>query len=319
MDGAGSSRAAASSADPRVAPEPESQPVPAAGVDPDLVVVYTATSRGFLEPCGCYAKGKEMGGVARRAAVVDSLRAIGPPVLLVEAGDFVGGAGEAGERIGEVSLRVFEATGYDAIALGEAELALGEGFLEKAAGAGPALLHANWSHPAVGPPQKDGVLIEKGGLRVGLIGLLDPAVLPPADGLENLVVEPPAPAAAAAAARLREAGADVIVVVGHADFRTSGRLVEEAGSPDLWVVGHGGKELSRPMARGETLLLGPGSGGKLLGRLDLSLQGDESLRFANELIPLHLDLPEKASIAAIVKTLDPAVLHQPELAETAPS
>ncbi|MBA2565847.1 MAG: hypothetical protein H0V09_10575, partial [Gemmatimonadetes bacterium] len=34
-----------------------------------LRVVYSASTQGWLEPCGCAVKGKEMGGVARRATV----------------------------------------------------------------------------------------------------------------------------------------------------------------------------------------------------------------------------------------------------------
>src|SRR5687768_15087209 len=58
-------------------------PVRREDVDPNLVVVYTASSQGYLEPCGCYARHKEMGEIARRATFVDSLRAAGDPLLLV--------------------------------------------------------------------------------------------------------------------------------------------------------------------------------------------------------------------------------------------
>lgn len=272
-------------------------------LDPDLVVVYTASSQGYLEPCGCYAKGKEMGGVARRATVVDSLRQAGDPVVLVEAGDFVGGGGEAGQAIGEVSLRVMRAMGYDAIALGEAELRLGEPFLRNASAAGTPVAHANYSHPLLGPSQKDGLLIERYGFKVGIVGLLDPQTLPPDLPLQGFQVDPPGPAAAAAAASLRAAGADLVVVLGHADFRTSGRLVAEAGNPDVWVVGHGGKELSQPAPIAGTLLLGSGNAGKLVGALRLKLAEESPLEFSNLLYPLHLSVPEKASISALVETL----------------
>jgi 2',3'-cyclic-nucleotide 2'-phosphodiesterase (5'-nucleotidase family) len=310
--------------------------------DPDLVLVYTASSQGYLEPCGCAVQGKEMGGVARRATLVDSLRAVGAPLLLVEAGDFVGGPGEPGRVVGEVSLQVMQRMGYDAIALGESELVLGEPFLQRAAAAGPAIAHANYSHPALGPAQKGGLLIEKGGLEIGVIGLLDPEALPQEFPLEDLVIEPPGPAAAAATASLRAAGADLVVVLGHGDFRSSGRIVLEAGGPDLWVVGHGGKELSQPFERGGALLLGAGNAGKLVGILELEMppgEGDAGqgvagkgvagksataqgatangatidgtgAAYANRLYPLHLSMPEKPSIARLVKSVGPEILHR---------
>jgi 2',3'-cyclic-nucleotide 2'-phosphodiesterase (5'-nucleotidase family) len=273
-------------------------------------VVYTASSQGYLEPCGCYAKKKEMGGIARRATYVDSLRTTGTPVLLVEAGDFVGGPGEAGNVIGEVALKAMKAMDYDAVGLGEAELRLGEGFLEKVGQIGPPLAHANWSHPAVGPAQKEGLIVEKAGHKIGVIGLVDPSLLPNDLPLENLGVDPPGPAAAAAAASLRAAGADLIVVLGHGDFRSSGRILPEAGAPDIWVVGHGGKELSQPYRLGSTLMLGSGNGGKMVGALRLVLPEGSAAQYANLLYPLHLSIPEKPAIAALVKSVGPEILHR---------
>ncbi len=295
---------------PSVASNVVATAVENAGLDPDLFVVYTASSQGYLEPCGCYAKQKEMGGIARRATFVDSLRTTGTALLLVEAGDFVGGPGEPGEVIGEVTLEAMKAMGYDVVGLGEAELRLGAGFLEKVASIGPPLAHTNWSHPAVGPAQRDGLMIEKGGRKIGVIGLVDPSLVPSDPGLESLSVEPPGPAAAAAAASLRAAGADLIVVLGHGDFRSSGRIVPEAGAADLWVVGHGGKELSQPYRLEDTLMLGSGNGGKMVGALRLALPAGSAAQYANLLYPLHLTVPEKPAIAALVKSVGPEILHR---------
>jgi 2',3'-cyclic-nucleotide 2'-phosphodiesterase (5'-nucleotidase family) len=279
-------------------------------LEPDLFVVYTASSQGYLEPCGCYVKKKEMGGIARRATYVDSLRTTGTPVLLLEAGDFVGGPGEAGNVIGEVSLKAMKAMGYDAVGLGEAELMLGEGFLAKAGQIGPPLAHANWSHPSVGPAQKEGLVVEKAGHKIGVIGLIDPALLPKDLPVENLSMYPPGPVAAAAAASLRAAGADLIVVLGHGDFRSSGRILPLAGAPDLWVVGHGGKELSQPYRFDNTLLLGSGNGGKMVGALGLAFPEESAAQYSNLLYPLHLTIPEKPAIAALVKSVGPEILHR---------
>jgi 2',3'-cyclic-nucleotide 2'-phosphodiesterase (5'-nucleotidase family) len=280
-------------------------------------VAYSASSQGFLEPCGCGAKGTEMGGVARRATVVDRLREGGAPVLLVEAGDFAGGPGEAGVEIGRAFIRTMSAMDYDAVALGEAELALGEEFLAWAAREGPALARTNWSHPAVGPAQTQGLLVRKGDFLVGVIGLLDPDALPADLPLENLVVDPPGPAAAAAARALRAAGADLIVVLGHADYRSSGKMAAESGAPDLWVVGHGGKELTDPVEVAGARLLGAGNAGKLLGVVELELPRGAPARVANRLEHLVLEIPEQPAVASIVRRVNPAILHQ--RAETAAS
>jgi 2',3'-cyclic-nucleotide 2'-phosphodiesterase (5'-nucleotidase family) len=284
--------------------------VTASTAEPSLIVAYSASSQGFLEPCGCGAKGTEMGGIARRATVVERLREGGAPVLLVEAGDFAGGPGEAGVEIARAFIRAMAAMDYDAVAFGEAELALGEEFLSWAAREGPALARTNWSHPAVGPAQSQGLLVRKGDLLVGVIGLLDPEALPDDLPLENLVVEPPGPAAAAAARALRAAGADLVVVLGHADFRRSGRVAADAGVPDLWIVGHGGKELTDPVEVAGVRLLGAGNVGKLLGVLELELPRGAPARLANRLEHLEMEIPEQPAVASIVRRVNPAILHQ---------
>jgi 2',3'-cyclic-nucleotide 2'-phosphodiesterase (5'-nucleotidase family) len=294
-------------------------PVPSDDLTPNLILVYSASSQGFLEPCGCAVRAKEMGGIARRATVVDSLRQTGVPLLLVEGGDFVGGAGEVGQRIGETTLRIMAQLGYDVIALGEAELRLGETFLKRLGQEGPRLAHANYSHPAIGPAQKDGLLIEKNGLRIGVIGLLDPQTLGADLPLDNLQVVDPTPAAAAAAQSLKSAGADLILVLGHGDYRQAGRLAQELQGADLWLVGHGGKELAQPQSLGETLLLAPGNAGKHVGLLELGLSREVPLQFAHSLYPLHLSIPEEPAISRIVKeTMAGAHLPAP-VSEQSPS
>lgn len=297
------------SAEPAASSRPTSDLAPrfssAAAVDPDVVIAYTASAGGFLQPCGCALKDKEMGGVARRATLVDSLEAAGAPVLLLEAGDFVGGAEGTGPRIAAASIAAMEAMGYDAMAVGEAELALGEPFLKELAGSKIPLVHTNWSHPAVGEPQRDGVMVAVGPHKIGLIGLLDPEALPPGFGLENLAIEDPAPAAERAARSLREAGAEAVVVLGHASFRRSGLLGPAAGTPDLWVVGHGGKELSHPAEHEGVLLLGSGNAGKMVGILDVDFDEASAPRYAHRLYPLPESMRERPDVAALVEGLTP--------------
>ncbi len=51
---------------------------------------------------------------------------------------------------------------------------------------GPPLAHIDWSHPAVGPAQTDGLMIEKAGRKIGVIGLVDPSLVPADLGVESL-------------------------------------------------------------------------------------------------------------------------------------
>lgn len=55
----------------------------------DAYLLHTGDTHSFLEVCGC-SEG-QLGGVARRATLVERQRAGGEPLLLVDAGGFVEG------------------------------------------------------------------------------------------------------------------------------------------------------------------------------------------------------------------------------------
>ena len=67
------------------APAPASASTkPAAGTS-TLVILSTADVKGKSSPCGCHTP---KGGLSRRAAFADSVRAVNPNVLIVDAGGF---------------------------------------------------------------------------------------------------------------------------------------------------------------------------------------------------------------------------------------
>src|SRR6185312_4966683 len=60
---------------------------PRAAGSGETVILATTSNRGEVEQCGC--KSNPKGGLARRAALVDSLRGLDPKLLLLDAGGFV--------------------------------------------------------------------------------------------------------------------------------------------------------------------------------------------------------------------------------------
>ena len=90
-------------------------------VDPvaraDVAILFTGSTRGEFEPCGC--GGVFEGGFARRSVVIDRLRRINPELLLVDTGDIVSSGSPAQT---EFIAQAYEALHYDAIGLGEGEL-----------------------------------------------------------------------------------------------------------------------------------------------------------------------------------------------------
>lgn len=193
------------------------------------------------------------GGLAAFASYVAALRADNPGgVVLVDAGDMFQGTLLSNLSEGRVIIEMFNALGYDAAAVGNHEFDYGPegpapvankdapdpfGALKaRIAQAKFPILSANIYETASGQrpawlPGDGTVLLERKGLKVGIVGLTTPqtpTVTTPIN-VATLSFTPLADEAKAAAGRLRARGADVVIAVMHA----GGRCPSAAHAHDL--------------------------------------------------------------------------------------
>lgn len=82
-----------------------------------LVVIHTNDTHSHIDPIAATG----MGGVMRRMELIDSIRAVQPNVLLIDAGDIVQGTLYFHLYKGEVEQKVLNALGYDIQILGNHE------------------------------------------------------------------------------------------------------------------------------------------------------------------------------------------------------
>ena len=96
---------------------------------PSVVILYTGGTKSHLEPCGCYQE--QSGGLSRRAYVVEQIRKLGFPTLLVDAGDIFDGDAEIDAKRCQVNLKTMLTMGYNAVALSKSDLAYDETYLRQ--------------------------------------------------------------------------------------------------------------------------------------------------------------------------------------------
>ena len=118
-----------------------------------------------------------MGGSLERAAYVDSVRrADGPEnVLLLHAGDYFQGSSYFSEFGGAVEISLLNAIGYDAVTLGNHEFDNGlEALADRLSSLQVPVVVCNYdfSPLEMGQYVKPYVILEKAGLRVGIVGVL---------------------------------------------------------------------------------------------------------------------------------------------------
>lgn len=182
---------------------------------------------------------KGRGGLARLAGVVKGERGKGGHVVFSHAGDTLSPSLMSGFDKGQHMFALFNAMGLDVLAPGNHEFDFGKDeYLKRVGEAKFPVLAANLRNGdgSVLPGHADTLVRDYGGVKVGFIGLaLEETPLISTTG--DLKFSPAVDKARSAAAALRQGGADLVVVVAHADKPTRLRLAETRGV-DLVLNGH---------------------------------------------------------------------------------
>jgi 2',3'-cyclic-nucleotide 2'-phosphodiesterase (5'-nucleotidase family) len=262
---------------------PAQLPRPTAPVD--LVIATTTDVHGRLRAWDYYANEAEaVRGLSRAATIVDSVRAANPGrVILLDAGDLLQGnplayvaARVSSDRTNPI-VAAMNAMQYDAVAIGNHEYNYGVPYFDSVVRQAKfPFLSANTYrlNPAGIHAYRPWTIIERAGIRVGIVGATTPGVTVwDAENIRGrLRFGDIVPAVREAVNEARAAGADVIVVTVHSglnepssyDTVTTGvpsenvaeRIAVEIQGIDLVLYGHSHRE-SRGTTIGSTLLIQP--------------------------------------------------------------
>ena len=141
-----------------------------------LVIVHFNDTHSHMEPekTGEYAG---LGGVIERAAFVDSVRAANGAenVLLLHAGDFSQGTSYFTELHGDIEVEMLNALAYDCTCLGNHEFDNGlEELARRLASVKCPVVCCNYDFSPfeAGKYIKPWAVVEKAGMRIGVIGVL---------------------------------------------------------------------------------------------------------------------------------------------------
>jgi hypothetical protein len=144
---------------------------------PKLAIVVTGRQNGYLEPCGCAGLDRMRGGLARRQTMIESLRAKGWPVAILDVGGLSQRAGPQALLKFYFSVEAMTEMGYDAIGLGTAELRFpaAELLAPVAGDQGRPGRFVSANVGLFGPPGKIAPqkrIVEAGGLKLGVTSVL---------------------------------------------------------------------------------------------------------------------------------------------------
>lgn len=257
--------------------------------------------------------GADYAALARRAAMIERIRAKGGNVLLLDAGDVWTRGPHAEAFHGEPEFAALNAMSYDALTLGnnefkgsaEPETAKAILFARIAQASFPCLC-ANIT-PVGGaagfPGVRPFIVKEIGGLRIAILGLTS-AKVALYDQAEGFAVTDPLAAAKQIVPQAAER-ADLVMALTHIGLRNDMRLARSI--PGLAAIVGGDSHLplhKALMVRGVPIVQA-GAEGRFLGRLDLRFEQSQGVwsldRARGRLIRLDGRIEEDAEIKALLQ------------------
>jgi hypothetical protein len=286
---------------------------------------------GALEPCGCVKE--QLGGMDHFGALVAAERSRAPAYATLAAGPlfFMDMDIPAEKRAQEVAkaetlARTLKKLKLGAFAPSRNGFAAGAETLGKLREeSGAALVAANLEAPAIAPSRS--VLLDVGGLAIGVIGVAAPdkaeRVTTPLDAVRS---SPASAAVREAAAALKEKGAKALVVLAAVGRGEAKRIADE--NPDLLaiVVGSTGSvgdtntTAPPPEQIGNVLVIETANHLQTVGVLDLHVRGElpkaglvafadgtgiERMRKRDELTRRIDELRKKLAVWELDKSVDP--------------
>ncbi|MDX1610007.1 MAG: thiosulfohydrolase SoxB, partial [Halofilum sp. (in: g-proteobacteria)] len=285
------------------------------GIEPGSLHAYMLSSVEFAALAREYGR---VGGIDRIATLVNAVRSERPDnTLLLDSGDFWQGSYPALASTGGDMVRAMNALGVEATT-GHWEFTYGQDRVRELIDQLECPFLAGnvrdtmWEEPVF----ESTAFFERQGVTIAVIGqafpytpIANPRYMIPdwSFGIREDAVQQSVDAA-------REKGAQLVVLLSHNGFDVDRKMAGRVEGIDVILAGHTHDAIPRVLDIDGTLLVGSGSHGKFLSRLDLDVGGDGVRDYRYHLIPVLTDAIEPdAEMARLVEDIRRP--HQDKLAE----
>lgn len=250
-----------------------------------LTILHTNDVHSRIDPFPANdPKYPNMGGVARRAALIKKIRATEKNVLLLDAGDIFQGTPYFNLYGGELEFKLMSEMGYDASTLGNHDFDNGiDGLVKQMPNMNFPFLNSNYSFKDTLLENKiqEYKIFRKGDLKIGVFGIgieLRGLVDPKLSG--NILCNDPLVNANRISTLLKnEEKCDLVICLSHLGYKYNDKkvsdsvLAKESSHIDLIIGGHTHTFLDEPTQvvnkeGKEVLIAQVGWAGIKLGRID---------------------------------------------------
>ncbi|HNP32624.1 MAG TPA: metallophosphatase [Flavobacterium sp.] len=258
-----------------------------------LTILHTNDVHSYIDPFPpTHPKNPNMGGVARRAALIEMIKKENPNVLLLDAGDIFQGTPYFNYYGGELEFKLMSMMKYDLSAIGNHDFDNGiEGLYKQLPNATFEFVSANYdfSNTIMNGHVKPYKILHKDGIKVGVFGLgveLD-GLVDKKNYKETVYNDPVGISQDMARILKQEEKCDLVICLSHIGYQYKGepdkicdvKLASLTKDIDLIIGGHTHTFLDKPTvlknADGKDVLVNQvGCYGINLGRIDFYFDSD---------------------------------------------
>lgn len=254
----------------------------------------------------------QVGGLARIKELVDSIRALNPGTLVLDAGDVMTGNPISDRPYhgaeGGALFAMMNMIGYDAWCPGNHDFDISQDNLRRLVRiASFPTLSANLVNDrgdfAVGNVPY--AIVAKGGLRIGIIGLMTPELynLVNQNNLVGIRVLSPAETVRKYVDTLK-GKTDIVVLLTHQGVELDSVLATEISGVAVIVGGHSHTRLRSPKIVNGVIIVQAGSSTENLGELRLTVENGNVVKYSGSLIPAWvIGKPPRGPLAALVDSM----------------
>ncbi|MFZ4670569.1 MAG: bifunctional metallophosphatase/5'-nucleotidase [Flavobacterium sp.] len=260
-----------------------------------LTILHTNDVHSYIDPFPAnHPKNPNMGGVARRAALIENIRKENPNVLLLDAGDIFQGTPYFNYYGGELEFKLMSMMKYDLATIGNHDFDNGiEGLYNQLPNANFEFVSANYDfkNTVMDGHVKPYKIFNKGGIKVGVFGLgirLD-GLVDKKSFKETLYNDPVSVSKDMARILKHEQKCDLVICLSHLGYKykdepekiSDTKLATLTKDIDLIIGGHTHTFLDKPTVlkniEGKEILVNQvGCYGVNIGRIDFYFDSEKS-------------------------------------------
>ena len=258
-------------------------------------ILHTNNTNGALE--NCYCPDHPFGAVEKRSIYVSNFLKKHPNTILLDAGDIFTMTHQSLKD--SLMAEAYNQLPYDVILFGDQELTMSDTKLNQLVGQMDIpVVGTNIDHPETVKSH----IIEKEGLRIAILGIIDPYAVKyyPKDVREKIELSDPIESIQAEMKRLKDK-ADIFILLTHQGADLDYAIAEKINGLHTIIGGHSQSAIETPETVNGALIAQAGKEGYYIGVVELIIKDGNVVEQSGRIDTMKLEMPDDQRIMQMIE------------------